>query len=666
MNTSFDWSQVESEFKDITGIKLPHFQNIDGAVLVGKSHVSLDNIPKLAIQIFQTYSNDLDYRVLCMKSLEKIVSAAPNTTQNEKQLNKCRQAIGALLTLGEAEAYLNACSEQSEKVNVPLSKAVNELNQKVSEIRALWISDIASGNTVNISKFQYLDEIPRHILKEYQEITSKDISHLSTKDQRTVKMRTLFLDAVFNKSQVSQESTALHYAVANKDKQAIHNIFELALIQGKGIASLCLQIDEERLTPVHVALFVKNDDFLDQLLHFGININTLCNRSGTPLLHAAVTMNQALWLLDKPQIDPMITDYYGRTALHLAAEIGDIEVVRKLLSHPKGQECLTIRDHNHYSPLDLALMAKQDQIIPLLDPEGKIQDPIAHPLYGKPFTAINQTVIIKQFERYLEVQGRNVTDTLLNKVGECNGLSFLHNYYTSMGREDAFFKVLETFVLWNGSEKSLRDPENLEDLFEQWMNDIFFVQSPNKILPKILQSDRVSQYSIIQPSDQKIVVASQTEVHPFRGNLETLVNLFAILQNYKKGWCFNLSTPELTQEGHTISCTIDLEGKFHIYDPNGFSRQSPTEDPRICAKILQDMLFSIYSMRSYLDSKDEPLAFNLYSYLIGTPEEIKNRQDSAHQTDPNQFHTFAKQIGFSPEESEYLWGILNVNSTKQS
>jgi hypothetical protein len=74
MNTSFDWSQVESEFKDITGRKLPHFQNIDGAVLVGKANVSLDNIPKLAIEIFQTYSNDLEYRVLCLRFFEKVKS----------------------------------------------------------------------------------------------------------------------------------------------------------------------------------------------------------------------------------------------------------------------------------------------------------------------------------------------------------------------------------------------------------------------------------------------------------------------------------------------------------------------------------------------------------------------------------------------------------------
>lgn len=66
-------------------------------------------------------------------------------------------------------------------------------------------------------------------------------------------------------------------------------IFELARIQGKKIASLCLEIDEDKLTPVEVELFVKNDDFLDQLLHFGIKISTLCNSAGTPLLHAAIT-----------------------------------------------------------------------------------------------------------------------------------------------------------------------------------------------------------------------------------------------------------------------------------------------------------------------------------------------------------------------------------------
>lgn len=669
MNTSFDWLKVEGEFNDITGKKLPHFQNSgDDAVLVGKSHVSLDNIPKLAIEIFQAYSGDLEYRVLCIKSLEKIVSATPKTTENNEKLNKCRQALGALLTLGEAEAYLDDCRERSEKIKIPLPDAVIELNQKVSEIHQVWISDIESEKNINTSNFKYLDDIPGCIFKEYQEITSKDISLLSNKDQRIVKMRSLFLDALFNKPQASsQKSTALHYAVANKDQQWIRNIFELARIQGKEIASLCLEIDEDGLNPVHVALFVKNDDFLEQLLHFGININTLCNKGGTPLLHAAIRMDQALWLLDRPQIDPTITDYHGRTALHIAAESGNIEIVQKLLALPKGQECLSIQDHSHYTPLDLALMSKQDQIIALLDPA--IHDPITHPLYGKPFIAINQGIIIKQFERYLEVQGRKVSDTLLNKAGQCNGLSFLHNYYTAMGKEDEFFKVLETIVLWNGSEESLRDSEivrsfeghykNLEDLFEQWMNDIFFAQSPGKILPGISQSDRVGQYSISRPKDQKIDVASQTEVQTFHGDLKTLTNLFLLLQNYRKGWCFNVSTPPLASEGHTTSCTIDLEGKFHFYDPTGLSRQTPTEDPRICAKIIQDMLFSLYSISSYSPSKDEPQAFNLNGYLIGTPDEIQKRQDAAHQIDPNQFHTFAKEIGFPAELSEYLWVALN-------
>jgi len=120
MNTSFDWLKLESEFKDVKGRKLPHFQNSgDDAVLVGKSHVSLDNIPKLAIEIFQTYSNDLEYRALCMKGLEKIVSATPKTTENYEKLNKCTQALGALLTLGEAESYLNDCRERSEKNQDP-------------------------------------------------------------------------------------------------------------------------------------------------------------------------------------------------------------------------------------------------------------------------------------------------------------------------------------------------------------------------------------------------------------------------------------------------------------------------------------------------------------------------------------------------------------------
>jgi len=65
-------------------------------------------------------------------------------------------------------------------------------------------------------------------------------------------------------------------------------------------------------------------------------------------------------------LDIDVRDEYGYTALHLAADRGNVDTIELLLKHGADK---TLKDTDGYSAVDLATIAQRPDIVALLEPE---------------------------------------------------------------------------------------------------------------------------------------------------------------------------------------------------------------------------------------------------------------------------------------------------------
>ncbi|CDZ78884.1 hypothetical protein BN59_03199 [Legionella massiliensis] len=112
---------------------------------------------------------------------------------------------------------------------------------------------------------------------------------------------------------------------------------------------------------------------------------------------------------------------------------------------------------------------------------------------------ISQARLNRQISNRLLQKDRDVS--FFNAEGLCNGYSFLHNYYSETRGEDYFYTSLMLISLWDGTNASLKQPlpaflpqsaeyKNLDELFEQWSNDLFLFfgsAAMRQVFPKMEQ-----------------------------------------------------------------------------------------------------------------------------------------------------------------------------------
>lgn len=99
--------------------------------------------------------------------------------------------------------------------------------------------------------------------------------------------------------------------------------------------SSTLRVDLRKRTALHHAVATNNMELLELLLEKGADVNAISECNETPLLVAISYNHQDMIkrLLREPSVKLSMENIHGRTVLHKAVELGDLDLVKLLLQH---------------------------------------------------------------------------------------------------------------------------------------------------------------------------------------------------------------------------------------------------------------------------------------------------------------------------------------------
>lgn len=168
-------------------------------------------------------------------------------------------------------------------------------------------------------------------------------------------------DALFSSNNMIRSTTAYHIAIANNDLETVKLILNQNLVEKDLLA-------QDGFTPVHWALYTDNFEIIKALHEQGVNINAGSLTQTTPLMDAVeLKSEKGIEMLLSLEADVHLTDLQGFSALHRAAAMGQIEVVKRLLM--KGADPY-LPSKNGLTALDLAKERNHEAIVALFSEKG--------------------------------------------------------------------------------------------------------------------------------------------------------------------------------------------------------------------------------------------------------------------------------------------------------
>ncbi len=328
---------------------------------------------------------------------------------------------------------------------------------------------------------------------------------------------------------------------------------------------------------------------IDFLLQIDIDLEQKDNFKLTALAHAIISNNESLTLkLIKMGASIDTLDIHGNTLLHLAVN-NESNQIRTLLTVLRIKELEKIENIYGETPLDLAIQKKLDGIISLLNPESDLNLIQKSKSYGVQPTLIKQRIINNKMLYRFQLRYRDTSlfNCTFNKGGNCNGFSFLKSIYAELGLEPYFFDTLALMSNWDGTEESLTSEihscpqslyyKNLDELFEQWTNDIIWFQHTNlKDIDDVKYDDRVKQFKILKSFKQQDLNYHALYLEPntrTKRTWEQFTEIFSYLKKMSNQIYF-----ELSGDGHATSGYINKESTFVYYDSNFIKPTKNTND----------------------------------------------------------------------------------------
>ena len=375
------------------------------------------------------------------------------------------------------------------------------------------------------------------------------------------------------------------------------------------------QPDKNELTALGFAIFFGKISMAEELLSYGADID-FRTRSMDTILFKMITAKKedAVEFCLKHGSDPLVKTAYEMNALHYAAFSGDPRILERLLAIPELKSRVTDQDLFGRTPLMIAMQLRKDDAIRLLGgiPGG--------PGYGVRPPVIRQEEVWPELRTYLSLKKRS---PVLPEEGHCHGFGFLAQYYAAHGRVREFVKALELISSWDETSESLKEKKevlglsgeysDLEDLMEQWVNDIVqfqhLVEEFFGFLPT--QYDRVQQFETVKKrEDANIEMIFPMEY--FQQNREQLEELLEVYTYF----------PNLTFEfwggNHNGTGRVLPDGKIWYYDSNFPYFVVPFESIERLSTVIQNTKYRMLG-KNWKEMETNPVAYKIHT---GLPEDL--------------------------------------------
>lgn len=529
--------------------------------------------------------------------------------------DKIREAAHSLSDSDEWKYTLKEI-DQSQKISRVIHSIQEVIKTKLQHIPPISQTDIKTKATYIYSPTQTLYSIEN----TYEDILTECIYTTEGWENKKEIFR-LEIDRLLEKSREEDKLIegkgnwdALNLAAILGDISTLDKLHE---IFGDKLPEI---INKATTPPLLRAICESQYSFAQALIKAGADVNVRTSEF-KPLFHEIVRTRDSKaieFYLNLNGIDLDCRDEYKNTALHIACHTSDIHLTELLLKNPILAKQIHEKDIFGRTPLDVALQNKSDDIVcsllknPLLDPKTL-------PGYGVELQKIDQFTVLgklthflklkrRQEEQKLEQDKHNLTAEQLKERtkslrdpyvitpgGHCNGLSFLFQYYASKGKEKEFYHILDVFARWDGSESSLTsreglsglsgDYKDLEDMMEQWINDIIWFQHESlksSYLP-YGQLGRIPQFETLKKhvSDQ---VSDVKEAH-YKFNKEQLAE-WLYIQSHFPG-----QVTEITGSTHAVGLRVLEDRSCLYYDPNIFHPLPPFQSMDQLAEVIQQIKF---------------------------------------------------------------------------
>jgi len=339
-------------------------------------------------------------------------------------------------------------------------------------------------------------------------------------------------------------------------------------------------------------------------------------------LMAAIESNdiEMVQLLINKSSNIRLKDLDGRTALHYAVFRGNPKITQAILSHPDAKALLSEKDIYGFTATTAAIDAGNDEQLKLLCSDDELNAARQSADYAKKIAQTHQILLLTKMYYFLQLNYRDCE--CLGSDGNCNGFSFLRNFYSSLKRKQYCFNTLRMISSWDGSDQSLEKKldTNLEqaryyvnhsELFDQWIQDVIWFQSNTKII-RIAQEQRNKQFQLLHPNtiQRTSIVTIYRCGHlglPF--SIEQLTEHLQIIQKMPAGIEFDIGGGQ-----HTVSGEIMKQGGFILdyYDPNFKYEADPEAVSASLADIITDRKYR--ALKQLMIGDKMMIEFNIYYF----------------------------------------------------
>ncbi|MBN9288937.1 MAG: hypothetical protein BGO43_07645 [Gammaproteobacteria bacterium 39-13] len=434
-----------------------------------------------------------------------------------------------------------------------------------NEIEALYDACIF-GETENIDRILGEDDLKEYGAKNLQKAVMFAANQKDKKIAVQLLSNKIIVDEINTlKNSMTPLMIAIDYGLGSNVIDELILSSNLDAVDDYGLSALMYAIMKGDLN------LVKKLDMTDKSISD--------NDSNSLLLTAVKSGNIDIvdYLLDTRSIPELtLTNYEGKTALHVAAEENHIDVLKLLIKDPIFKSQLNTKDIYGRTPLDIALEQKSDDCIQLLERQTNKNETFAkNSTYGKPLTQLGQSVLNNKVAQYLTLHGQD-SRQILQYGGNCSGWAFLFHIYIAAGREDDFYEMLGCIESWDGSMESLNNTQlplslkgkykDLEDFFLHITNDLVIFQFTTDITKELqlgwTQESRVEQYALVRDFSVGHELKAVFN-HTFDSmSQEQLTEMLAFYSRWP-GAHFDIGGGK-----HATSLYIMPDGKFKYYDPN--------------------------------------------------------------------------------------------------